>query len=572
MKSIFLNFTIECSHCRKPMPVNGVSETILCPSCLEETDTPLEFWQVIARSQLMQALSMEPETDTGAVGMHASVGSYSMTYGNRNPRCQKCNTSWRIDDLINIHEGGKTTFICTNCKTGWSIRKPPKWLSRVMLYASFLIGETSDDSAMVAGHEGSGISIFCYNCGGSLPLDGSSRTVKCRNCGTELLVPDDVWRRLHPVTVSYPWFILVDLNEGETILPYEISDFIDLAGMPDDTIVLLYQKGEDCCIGRADQTGKFRWLEKNFGCRSSARLYYAEKMNKLWVIDQDIESVHIFDAETGKRELTIENEDHDPDLISVINNFDNTAVCHDNTVLVYRMWMDEKPPKKSLWQKLRPESRGLTPEEIVKGIVGFAEIRRFNSQGHRIPLWPGFTDEELDHEIPEWDTLHDQPALPPHGAQMVAGPEGTLYMIEKDDVIIARFDSTGKFTGVIKPSQKAVSDIEDCDVSGDGSLFVLFNHRKKIGGEDWSHIGKMDPDGSFQVLAGPHAPKNNFSFGSTVKRISVTSHGTIHVCETDFNNLRILNPDGSLLWRSPGTILEEERIINELNEARKNIF
>lgn len=569
MKSIFMNLTIDCANCRLPMPVNGVYETILCPSCLKETATPVEFWQVIVKAQLMQALSMNAEMKTGATGMHAGVGSFSMTYGNQTPRCQKCQTTWRIGDLIEIYDGAPTTFICKNCKTGWSIRKPPEWFNRVMLYASFLVGETADESAMESMHKDTGISIFCYNCGGSLPLDGSSRTVKCRNCGTELLVPDDVWRRLHPVTVSYPWYILVDLNEGETILPYEIGDFYDLAGLPDDSVALLYQQGEDYCIGRADQTGKFRWLEKNFECRSTARLFYTEKMNKLWVIDQDIESVHIFDAETGKKELTINNEDHDPDLISVMNNWDNTALCHDNTVLVYRMWMDEKPPEKSFWQKLRPGSRRLTPEEIVKENFGIAEIRRFNSEGKRIPLWHGFSDEELDHEIPDWDTLHDQPALTPHGAQMAAGPDGSLYMIDKDNVMIARFDSTGKLLGVIKPSQKAVDSIVDCDVSGDGSLFILFYHRKKIGGLDWSHVAKIGTDGSFQVLAGPHAPKNNFSFGSTVKRMSVTSRGTIHVCEQDFNNLQIFNPDGSILWRSPGTILDEEYIINELKEARK---
>jgi hypothetical protein len=117
-----------------------------------------------------------------------------------------------------------------------------------------------------------------------------------------------------------------------------------------------------------------------------------------------------------------------------------------------------------------------------------------------------------------------------------------------------------------------VSDIEDCDIAGDGSLYILFNHRKKIGGEEWSHVARIGTDGSFQVLAGPHAPKYNSSLGSAVRRMSVTSRGSIHLCETDFNNLRILNPDGSLFWRSPGTILEDDYIAGELNEARKKRF
>ncbi len=570
MKSLILKFSIECANCSQPLPVNRASESIQCVHCLEQTQTPVELWDALITPRLLEACNMEPGTDTWAKGMMAGIGSYRLTFGCQNPRCPECDASWDIGDIHSIHEKGHSLFTCRGCGKESSLRRPPEWFTGLMPHAKLLLGEVSDESQHRSFKGKNSVSIFCYHCSGPLPLDGSRRTVTCSHCGNECMVSDDIWLRLNPVTAPHPWYVVIDLADGVALLPHTIDDFIDLEGMPDDTTALLWEDDSGYCIGRVDDRGLFTWIVRDIFCSDYARLFFVSRSDLLWVLDHDEEVAHAFNAGTGEKILTIENEDHDPDLISVMDHY-NAAVNTDGTIVVYRCWQKDNSPDTITEQIKRQGPHILTASEIegLNRKSGLWEMRRFNEKGERIPLWQGLKAGDGNRDIPEWNSLPDQPTRPPDNAMIEPGPGGTLYMIDPEHVIITRYDSSGKCLGLIKPDAKVVEEVLDCGIAGDGTICIVFDHRKKIGRESWSHIARIGLDGSFQILTGPHAPVHDYPIGAWVKRISVTERGSIHICSYNFINLRVINPDGSLFWRSPGTIIEDKTLSRELAEARR---
>ncbi len=576
MRSLFLKFEIVCGKCGESLAVNSAAESILCVRCFSHTNIPVEFWQSLVTPQLVQASKMDTETDTWANGITAGIGSYKMEFGRQTPRCQNCETKWNLEELIekyknnsiSMNEPGK--IACLECKKIWSFRRPPDWFDRVMPFTRFLVGETSEDAQKVSFKGESSVSIFCYNCGGPLFLNGSERTVRCEHCGNDCLVPDDIWLRLHPVLVSHPWYIIIDIAEGTDILPEDIHECIDLAALPDDDTALLWEESGEYRIGRYHKSGVLLWSMRDFFSSDYARLFYVESSNTLWVLDHDEEVVHAFAADSGKRLLTIENEEGEPEIIAVKDNY-NVTVCSDDTILVYRRWEKDNSPNNISEQIRRAGPHILTASEIEKlnQRTGLWGMRRFDENGRRIPLWPGHQDSELDQAVPEWSALRDHPVHPPNNAMLESGPDGTLYVIDPISIFFARYDRSGKYLGIVAPDQKIVESAEDCAVSRDGTLYIIFNHRKKIGRESWSHIARIGLDGKFELLVGPHAKKYNYSIGNWSRRLSVTPNGSIHTCAWQFKDLRALNPDGSTLWLGLWTSGYDRTQAEELDAARK---
>ncbi|TES92831.1 MAG: hypothetical protein E3J87_04030 [Candidatus Cloacimonadota bacterium] len=564
--SLSLKFSIDCAHCGETLPINKAAEKILCDRCGEETLTPLVLWQKLVTEHLVDASTLKPETDTWANGMLAGVGSYSMVFGNMLPRCTDgCGAIWPLDSVLEIAEKEHTEFCCTGCGKIWSVRKPPEWFDKVIPYAKFLVGEESpgDTGGKIEGGE-EGISIHCYHCGGSLSLDGSSRKVTCQYCGQDLLIPDDIWSRLHPVTAARPWFILLDMGENVDLLPYDIDDFIDLEAMPNGDTVLLWEQNNTGHIGLANRTGGLRWHTKEFTLSDYARLLYDRQNHTIWVLEHDEHLVYAFEADTGREILRIKNKKENSKQITACDH-EGIAISTDGSIVVYRRWGGEEAnePKRFI-----PNEEGELVS--VEDYVFYANtLRRFDTQGNRIPLWEGFSDEDLTYrEEVRFEELTNQPTVLPEETWLMGGPDNVLYVLDRTNGRIARFDRHGILLESIKPKLKGVARIQDCGVAGNGTTYILFDHEKDIGESNFSHVGKISPDGSFRIIAGPLNDVNNFPLGTDMERMAVAENGELHLCDYNFNNFRILTSDGSHIWRSPGTVKEDETLAEELAEEQ----
>ena len=535
--SIALTFTSECFFCKNPLPVNQLSDKILCASCSNEMPATEEFWVFFISKKIGEASKMKPGTSTSATGSTASLGKYSLNYGNIQPKCKGCDAEISMESLFDLASNGETRFSCSECGTISSVRVPPAWFKKIAPFAVLLVGESAPDAEGTFTGSTEGISIKCYQCGGPLPIDGSSRSVKCIHCSADLLVPDDIWQRLHPAVTVHQWYIIINTDKAAELLPGEIDDFLDLAALPGGDTALLWKEDSEISIGRADRKGALSWINRKINAGDHSRLLYSIKDRLLWILDCEDDNVLAFNAETGALTVTINNKKDDPGLISAIDH-EGIAVMSDGSLIVYRCWEDDKNT-----------------------------FRRFDSSGKRIPLWPGKNDEELPGKFIEWDDLPDNPGRPPDGAWICGGPNGKLYLIERETGRFAYFDSDGKFEGIVKPDCIDVEKIQDCEISGDGSIYILFDHKKTINDTNFSHVGRIKPDGSYQTLAGPLALKNNYSLGTDMERMSVAENGDIHLCDYDFSNFRILDKGGKFVWRSLFTETEDETRAEELSEA-----
>jgi len=535
--SVGLTFTSECPHCRNPLPVNQASEVTLCSKCWQGAPTPVKLWEFLVAKRLVEASAMEPETDSWATIMHASLGNIRLTFGNLAPRCGGCEAFLSLESIFTLAKEGDTKFSCSACGAIASVRVPPPWFESVAPFAFLLVGETAPEGGGALTGIPEGISMRCYHCGGPLPLDGSSRTVKCRHCGQDLLVPDDIWQRLHPTVSAHPWYVLLNTGEAAALLPDDIDDFLDLAALPGGDTALLWKEDSTGRIGRADRNGGFRWLNKKIPVSDYARLLYAPGQDLIWVVDREQDIAQAFRADTGASAATVKKKKNKPDFITAVDH-EGIAAATDGTLLVHRCWEDDN-----------------------------YALRRFDSTGKRVRLWPGSDDDDLPKKRVEWNVLGDCPARPPDGAWIESGPNGSLYFIDRGSGHYASFDREGIPRGTVEPDCKDVSKIQDCGVSGDGSVYILFDHKKSINEINFSHVGRIKPDGSFTVLAGPHAKKNSSSLGTDMELMSVAENGEIHLCDRGFDNFRILAPDGSPIWRSPATVKEDESRAEELDEA-----
>ena len=563
--SLSLKFSIDCAHCGKTLPINKAAERILCNKCGEETSTPLPLWQRLVTKHLIDASILKPGTDSWANGMLAGVGSYSMVFGKMLPRCTEgCGAVWPLDSLLEIPKKGDTEFRCTRCGKIWSVRKPPEWFNKVIPYVKFLVGEESprDTGDKIEGGK-EGISISCPHCGARLSLDGSNRQVTCQYCGHDLLIPDDIWSRLHPVTVARPWFILLDMGKDVDLLPYDIDDFIDLEAMPNGDTVLLWQQDSIGHIGLADRTGGLRWHTGKFVLSDYGRLLYDKQNQIIWMLDHDEHLVYAFEAETGRKIVKIENKKENSKQITACNH-EGIAISTDGSIIVNRRWGEEANKPK----RLIPNKKGQLV--YAKEYVFYPNmLRRFDTRGNRIPLWKGFNDEELTYKNQvSFEELTDRPIVVPEEAWLMGGPDNVFYVLDRNNGRIARFDRQGVLLEVIEPKLEAVARIQDCGVAGDGTIYILFDHEKDIGELNFSHISRISTDGSFKILAGPLNDVNNFPLGTDMERMAVAENGELHLCDYNFNNFRILAPDGSLLWRSPGTVTEDESLAEELAEEQ----
>jgi hypothetical protein len=536
--SVGLTFTAECPFCSNPLPVNQASEETLCSRCSQVAPTTADLWEYLVAKRLTEASAMKPETDSWAKGINAAIGSFRLTFGNLAPRCGGCGIFLSLKSLFERATGGDTKFSCSECGAISSVRVPPPWFGKVSPFAILLVGETAPEAGGNLTGISEGISMQCYHCGGPLPLDGSSRTVKCIHCGQDLLVPDDIWVRLHPPICAHPWYILLQTGEAAALLPDEIDDFMDLAALPGGDTALLWEENSEGHIGRADRSGSLRWVNKKIALSDYARLLYAPEQELMWVLDREKDITQAFRADNGATAVTITKEKNNPDFITAVDH-EGIAVSTDGTILVFRCWEDDNDA-----------------------------LRRFDAAGKRVPLWPGADDDELPKKRVEWDELADRPARPPDGAWIAGGPKGTLYFIERDTGRFARFDRDGVLQGIVEPDCREVEKIQDCGIAGDGSVYILFDHKKTINDINFSHMGRIKPDGSFQVLAGPHSKKHNESLGTDMERMSVAENGEIHLCDRGFDNFRVIAKDGSLIWRSSATEKEDENRAEELNEAR----
>jgi hypothetical protein len=215
-----LEFEIRCDRCEHLLPVNGPFDALGCPRCGRPYD-PSALIVVLAelfargvdRGPGRTVVSMSalpllkkragPDGRTGPVTAVNGVGRFVSSYRQADPACLACGGS--LAALAGAPAGDAA---CPGCGAFHRLLDAPDWLRGEVPAASACL--TLDRDLPPPPDRLAVEPLRCPGCGGDVPLAaGRPRSGECPFCRAQLVVPDDVWRRLHPAG-THPWFVRFD--------------------------------------------------------------------------------------------------------------------------------------------------------------------------------------------------------------------------------------------------------------------------------------------------------------------------------------------------------------------------
>jgi hypothetical protein len=206
----------DCRHCGHPVPLNVPVEAIHCTYCQNDARVPEAMWRATLREldehhdALASGAAVSRTQDFDGLIVHFS-------YRRTKPCCEKCGADYPAD---RIDDGQRRDLFCVTCGDAASTWPAPAWLTRLVPNATQVL---STEPGMGAPPGGRPIEVpdaprpvvmQCPSCGGPLRVTAESpRTVRCEHCASDVYLPDDLWRRLHPAKTVREWYVRF---EGKT--------------------------------------------------------------------------------------------------------------------------------------------------------------------------------------------------------------------------------------------------------------------------------------------------------------------------------------------------------------------
>ena len=188
---------VKCNHCAAPVPLNGPTTVAHCENCYKES--PL--------GRVPEELALAAE------GMQRMGSPYTnRTSSTPDPVCSKCGEGVDVSQYLN-HVGATTTIPCPKCGTGLPTFPAPAWLKAELPMALQIFGGDPEVANQEAGlsvsvdqDQARPIAMACPSCGGGLTITAESeRTTACQFCQASVFLPDELWKRLHPVKTMERW-------------------------------------------------------------------------------------------------------------------------------------------------------------------------------------------------------------------------------------------------------------------------------------------------------------------------------------------------------------------------------
>jgi hypothetical protein len=199
----------QCLHCGQPLPVNAPMRKITCSACLEKNDLPSEHLSGFLNDFEQEYPGLLERQGRGGQMMS---GRHKYTYsGHRlSPRCKSCSLS-----LPEVVPGTDGQITCSGCGSVFATYPVPDWLKRLTPSAIQIISPERE-SALATGpsnvqpdlQQSNAIMMSCPGCGGGLTVMATTERVSsCRYCQAQVFIPDELWKRLHPVKTTLEWFV-----------------------------------------------------------------------------------------------------------------------------------------------------------------------------------------------------------------------------------------------------------------------------------------------------------------------------------------------------------------------------
>ena len=211
--------SIKCPKCDNPMPLNGPIETAHCEHCLSDTEIPNEYWTDILR-ELFDELRKGMEEGTGSGSTIFGMFNTSLVTARFDPYCYECKTGFEVDETVSK----PYKHNCEKCRNVIEVRPGPDWLNEAFPPGTILIAADMREGGGEPAAASEPIAFVCPQCGGALIVDGTERVLPCEFCGIKVYLPDDLWRRMHPVKKKERWWVGFMLPGADTV--EELPDIV----------------------------------------------------------------------------------------------------------------------------------------------------------------------------------------------------------------------------------------------------------------------------------------------------------------------------------------------------------
>jgi Zn finger protein HypA/HybF involved in hydrogenase expression len=199
IRSVTVTLSVKCEHCSTPVPINGPTQRIHCRSCQHDsTIDDLHEHLALASTRMRQ------------------LGSrYDIRYASEaKPKCRQCDQVVDITEQLGQTEL-RTMIPCSQCGTGLPTYPAPEWLRAQLPAIRQVFGgdpEPGSEAGLALDVESERapkpIAMTCPQCAGALMITAADeRMIECRYCTTSVFLPDELWRRLHPVKTMSAWTV-----------------------------------------------------------------------------------------------------------------------------------------------------------------------------------------------------------------------------------------------------------------------------------------------------------------------------------------------------------------------------
>ncbi len=517
--SIKAGFT--CPDCDSYVPMNAYVERLRCAACGTDHYLTVDHWKTV----LDDAIKEVPHLEEGVGSSSTVFGNlnYRIEYGRLKPRYRGSKDEIPIESIQDISGDGYLTNPQSGEKT--FIRKPPDLYNDEFFGIVALIGEEAslipdrgEGSEVQLESSSDPIALQCPNCGGSLLVDGDTRTETCRFCDSEVHLPDGLWKILHPVRKALRWFLLVDYSAMP--FSWESEVYGGVAAGDDGVCLVVYNDYGDMpiisCL-RKDRTQLWMRDDLKLECRSGGTvpgpmIDYKGNVLIMHENEMDLYSISLSDGSVtnvikgimGNADI----EDDSADLFTM-NDIDGITCIPDGSILQL---------------KSRNGYRGY-----------YREFVRFDLMGNPLPLWkpdkkvkakkPGFLARLFKRysrtisvrKIPNFENIPDRPVrISDSDIDLISGLDGSLYLLHNKR--LAALDSTGKLRYSIE-----IPCYLTCGrpvANGIGEAFLLVELE-----DDRYQIQRISAQGEVSVYAASIKDGGSVVDCST---IILTSDGKIH--------------------------------------------
>jgi hypothetical protein len=196
-----LELLVQCSSCAAATPVNRPEQRTLCSTCLRETEVDDEAWSkaLAGAGTSFTQLGMGV-TESGKLDRPGRDVEWSR--GPARPKCPNCSAGMRAS-------ADGASAVCWGCKVRCALERPPAFL---VAKSPSIVGVLADPVPQPGTNRPKPLGMSCTQCGGNVTSDGSKRTVDCPFCNTTNILPDDVWRALHPPKLRRRFWLLFELT------------------------------------------------------------------------------------------------------------------------------------------------------------------------------------------------------------------------------------------------------------------------------------------------------------------------------------------------------------------------